>query len=534
MSIRPGPSATPWLPRCLRLFLPCLCLTLLWSWAPAGAQPVPLPYSAAVAERFPPPPTITDTPGLAPGRDSFTSNAEIATWLQALQTHTPAAQRPAVSLWAAGRSSLGSPIWALRIGAVGGGIRPTVLVMAGQHGDEPASTEAVLALARQLAGGALPAVWQQLDVVLVPRVNPDGAAIGSRTSITGQDLNRDHLLLQTPEAAALASMAYALQPLLVVDMHEYRGVGHWLPTLGAESSSDLLYQMATTPQLNGDQHRVSQAWFLNPMVQALQAAGLRSDWYHSNFSHDGIQRVRMGDLHPGLARNAYGLRHCISVLLESRGIGLGRLHLQRRVYSQLVAVSSLLNSAAQHAKALAALRDQAAASTVGRACHGDVTVLAAHRPTQRALPMLDALTGADTLIPVPWEDALQWVPVTQRARPCGYWLSADAEEAVQRLQALGLQVQRLPRTLALRTEAWVERPRPDAQAPALGLLRRADVDLQPQDLIAPAGSWWLSLAQPLAGLAIAALEPDSPGSYFANRVLPALDSVVRVLVMPTP
>ena len=50
--------------------------------------------------------------------------------------------------------------------------------------------------------------------------------------------------------------------------------------------------------------------------------------------------------------------------------------------------------------------------------------------------------------------------------------------------------------------------------------------------MAPADSWYVPLDQPLAHLAVAALEPDTPSSYFANRLLPSLDSVLRVRAPP--
>jgi len=42
----------------------------------------------------------------------------------------------------------------------------------------------------------------------------------------------------------------------------------------------------------------------------------------------------------------------------------------------------------------------------------------------------------------------------------------------------------------------------------------------------------VALDQPLANLAVAALEPDTPSSYFANRLLPSLDAALRVRSPP--
>jgi hypothetical protein len=40
------------------------------------------------------------------------------------------------------------------------------------------------------------------------------------------------------------------------------------------------------------------------------------------------------------------------------------------------------------------------------------------------------------------------------------------------------------------------------------------------------------LNQPLANLVIAALEPDSQSSFFANQLLPQLQSTIRVTAVP--
>src|SRR6185295_10688997 len=62
------------------------------------------------------------------------------------------------------------------------GRRPAVVVIAGQHGDEPAGSEALLVAAQQLADGRLERVLEQVDVYLLPRANPDGTALGQRAA----------------------------------------------------------------------------------------------------------------------------------------------------------------------------------------------------------------------------------------------------------------------------------------------------------------------------------------------------------------
>ena len=63
-------------------------------------------------------------------------------------------------------------------------------------------------------------------------------------------------------------------------------------------------------------------------------------------------------------------------------------------------------------------------------------------------------------------------------------------------------------------------------------VRLVQVSTDAARLAVPAGSWYVSLAQPLALLAVAALEPDSPNSFFANHVLADLAAAARVTLAP--
>ena len=511
----------------LRRILAVLACTAA-SWA-AGAD---LPYAEAVAARFAEPAVVYATPGLRAGRDTFTTNDELHA---ALRTLAAAPKGP--RLLAAGRSQAGLAIEALHFSSGPG--RPAVLLVGQQHGDEPAGAEALLALAQQLAGAELEPLLQQIDVVVLPRANPDGADLGVRRAANGLDINRDHLLLRTPEAQAQGLLMREWRPVVVVDSHEHTVVGRYLQKFGAIQRYDLLLQYAMTANLPVAITRASEEWFRVPLLRALSEAGLTAEWYYTNPTNPTDMRLSMGGAQPDTARNVHGLKNTISILLESRGVGIGRLHLQRRVHSHVVALKSILASAAAHADALVALRREADASTAASACTGSVVVLAAQTAEQRELLMLDPVTGADKAVSVQWFSSLTLRPVVSRPRPCGYWLAAGADDAVQRLQALGVQVQRLRTATELQAEAWRETSRTDGARPDVrGALddgyrvRLVQVATDPARLAVPAGSWYVSLAQPLAHLVVAALEPDSPNSYFANHVLADLAAAARVTAVP--
>jgi hypothetical protein len=493
------------------------------------ATPGAPPYGEAVAARFPAPAVRYDTPGAREDRADFTTQAELTNWLHRLAETPRAAGAGAVRLLDLGRSQRGVALEALlfsrerssdaaalaRIG------RPTVLLIAGQHGDEPAGTEALLVIARELAEGRLNALLDRINVVVVPRANPDGALIGQRFSANGSDINRDHLLLSTPEAQALARLGQDYQPVLVTDAHEYNPFAPWVQKFGAVQRYDALLQYAMTPNLPPFVTRAAEEWFRRPLVDALANERLANEWYYTTSDDLADKLVSMGGVVPDTARNVSGLRNAVGFLIETRGIGLGKLHLQRRIHTHVTALKSLLASAASRAADLVKLRGYVEAAVASRACQGEAVVAAAETRSEHNLVMLDPVSGVDKPVTVDWNSALDLQPRTTRARPCGYWLGADAGDAVRRLRALGLQVQRIEAN----TSAQGDEYRREAPVPSPVRLVDALIDM-------PAGSFYVPLTQPLANLAIAALEPDAPGGYVAQGVLPGLADVARVRVPP--
>ncbi|MCW5657557.1 MAG: M14 family metallocarboxypeptidase [Burkholderiaceae bacterium] len=506
--------------------------------APVAREEPPLPYSAAVAARFAAPRVSHDTPGLRAGREQFTTNEELQAWQREL-LRRGGRDGTRIEGVDVGRSQRNEPLQALRFTRGDG--RPAVLLIGQQHGDEPAGAEALMVVAEQLAGERLPGVLDRIDVVLLVRANPDGAAWGTRVAADGHDINRDHLLLRTPEAQALAALARRFNPVVVVDVHEHTVVGRYLEKFNAVQRNDLLLQYATTANYPAALREASERWFMQPLQQALAREGLTHEWYYTNPTTPGDLRLNMGGMQPDTGRNVHGLKQAVSLLLESRGVGIGRLHLQRRVHSHVVAVRSVLESAAANAPALVELQRSAGAEVGARACRGDVTVLAAATPMQRNVLMLDPQTGADKPVQVQWGSSLHPRVLRSRARPCGYWMAVDQLDAANKLRELGVRVWRLSADTQLQAEPWLERSRSESARPdvrgtiadAAPTMIAVQVDLAPtQPLDAPAGSWYVPLDQPLAHLVVAALEPDTPNSYFANRIVPALEAVMRVRTPP--
>ena len=486
------------------------------------------------------------TPGLGQDRRAFTTNAELHQWLRSL---TDSAQSGATrtKLLNLGMSQRGEPI----LGVVAtraantdpatleSSGRPTVVLIGQQHGDEPAGGEALLVLSRELTQGLLEPLLDRINVIVVPRANPDGAAASTRVTASGADMNRDHLLLNTPEARALAQAISTYRPILVLDAHEYTAVGRYLQKFNAIQRYDALLQYATTANYPEFLTKASEEWYHQPMVTALKGQNLTSDWYYTTSTNPDDKRISMGGTQPDTGRNVNGLKNTVSLLVETRGVGLGRMHIQRRVHAQVTAITSALRSTAERATNLEQVRSFVERDVSAQACRDQVVVEAAATPTQRQLDFLDPETGADRSIRVDWNSSLTLRAIKTRARPCGYWLSASASDAVERLRLLGLQVLRVAEPGSALADTYRETARETADrqdvigtiAGGQGIVRvqvaptRSAIDV-------PAGSFYVPLNQPRANLAVAALEPDTQNSYFANHLIADLAHSARIMASP--
>jgi hypothetical protein len=98
-----------------------------------------------------------------------------------------------------------------------------VLLWSQMHGDEPTATPALLHLAEYVArhreDPAVAHMLNALTIHLVPMLNPDGARRNQRRNAQGIDINRDALLLQSPEGRALKALRDRLQPKLGFNLH---------------------------------------------------------------------------------------------------------------------------------------------------------------------------------------------------------------------------------------------------------------------------------------------------------------------------
>lgn len=507
------------------------------SQAVASTLLAPLPYSAAVAARFPDPATHYETPGLQAGRSNFTTQTEMAQWLRELANKS-LGSNTLLGLVTAGMSQRGEPIQALvatrapsieprALDAQG---LPTVMLVGQQHGDEPAGSEALLLIAREFApGGLLEPLLARINVVIVARANPDGALAGQRTTANGVDMAHDHLLLRTPEAQALAALTHGYHPMVVLDAGEFSVIEPYLQKFKALPRHDVLLQYAGTANVHEFITKAAREWLHAPMKAALQNAQLSSDWYYTPSADPQDLSLSMDSIAPDTLTNVNALRNALGLVVKTRGAGIGHTHLQRRVHSQVVAISSALHSAAERAAELSQVQSFVRRDIASHACRNQLVVQAAQTPQQREVTMLQPDTGADYAVKVHWNSSLTLRPLTSRIRPCGYWLATEATTAAERLEQLGLQVLRVAESAPLIADAYTALTPSEASAST----RRVQVTPTRGAVDAAPGSFYVPMNQPGAHLVAAALEPDTAYSFFAHHVVGNLTDVARIMGKPS-
>jgi hypothetical protein len=118
-----------------------------------------------------------------------------------------------------GESVEGRPLYHLQVGR--GPVH--ILLWSQMHGDEPTATRAlfdVMALIeRQRATTQGTRLLDALTLHVVPMLNPDGAERYQRRNAQSIDVNRDALLLQSPEARALKALRDRTDALLGFNLH---------------------------------------------------------------------------------------------------------------------------------------------------------------------------------------------------------------------------------------------------------------------------------------------------------------------------
>lgn len=197
---------------------------------------------------------------------------------------------------------------------------PTILFLTQQHGNEALNTEGALEFIKHMGTGKMKGVLDGVNVLIVPRLNPDGAAgdvnfslddyiaSGSynltRYNANEVDLNRDHVSRIQPETKALHDNVLGVYDIdYMIDLHHQ---GRNSERDGELVSGSILYP--TTP--NVDAEVLLKSKQLGAVIfEAIDSKG----WGHLGKYSGGSAET--------ISRNGIAVEYGISTLLfEMRGM----------------------------------------------------------------------------------------------------------------------------------------------------------------------------------------------------------------------
>ncbi|MCL5774238.1 MAG: succinylglutamate desuccinylase/aspartoacylase family protein [Firmicutes bacterium] len=394
------------------------------------------------------------------------------------------------------------------------------LIDAQVHGNEPAGCEASLILMRKIAGGDLSYLLDKMVIIIVPRLNPDGAEAFRRHNSLNYDMNRDYMKIDSPEIKAfLSEVLNKYHPHVVIDAHE-----------AGSRAYDFLLESCLHPNAPGNLSRIGEKEFLAAIKTALEEKGYKPFWYFKfvskNKPEEGIKR---GSFQSTTNRNYSGLQNSISFLFESTTFP-GRSDLGKRVNCHLIAMTAALKYAYEHneevLKAVNEARIQAYAGKAGDKIALREKRVASPEPVEYLIyeirEVKDPQTGriklerTEKVVKVKGTAFDLLVPTLVTERPYGYILPPYMRKIAEILKIHGISVERLARPANLSVESFIVEEAKTKKKVEEGHFKVCiKVRKQKETRLFEDGSFYISLAQPSANLAISLLEPEAENSLLS-------------------
>ncbi|KAL8334022.1 hypothetical protein RB593_003603 [Gaeumannomyces tritici] len=398
-----------------------------------------------------------------------------------------------------------------------------IWMQGGVHGNEPAGDQALLALLGKFDANATWAasVLEKVDILMLPRYNPDGVAYFQRYLATSFDPNREHTKLARQQTRDIKHLVMDFAPHVGVDCHEYsatRGYGstadRWHP------AQDGMFSAMKNLNIHRDIRRLSETLFADSIAAALEARDLRwSPYVVGSEGPDGglLLEETTGDAKMG--DTSVALSQAVMFLTETRGIGLADQHFQRRVASGLTMVEALVQTAADNAALVYSTVENARADFISN--NDDIVVTDYPRPTNISWTLVDVRNGTLIDVPVNFLNTTPAVANLTRARPEAYVFSRAWHDAADRLRAAGLVVDELRADFKGQVEAFNITGAVLASSKYEGIARTTvTTAIVRKNITIPAGGYLVSTRQKNAAHAFNVLEPENIDSYATFNILP--------------
>jgi len=355
-----------------------------------------------------------------------TSYAELSEYLNQLVV-----QNPKLSLEVIGQTVENRNVYALKFSSSQFGKDPKklkVLIFAQQHGNEQSGKDGALLLAAELLKPENQYLFEHVDLALVPQVNPDGSEQNKRRNGHNADLNRNHLILEEPEAIALHTFFDKYFFDVNMDVHEYAPYfSEVWKKYGYRCNSDELIGVNTNPNIPAEIRDFSNKVFVPFYHNYLTKKQYSSSIYAPGGppEQDYIRHSTF-DINDG--RQSFGIQNSFSLIQEGlNGFDTFKDSIEHRAKGQETGMLALLEFAARnHTQIKEMVVSQRLNLIKGQPETVAIQMEHVKNGKQHPLPVYSYSTGKDSIIMV--KDYRPVVkPVTSVSKPEGYLIPKSSK-----------------------------------------------------------------------------------------------------------
>jgi hypothetical protein len=390
------------------------------------------------------------------------------------------------------------------------------------HGNEPAGEQGILALLGKMDAEPewTASLLEKLDIMVLPRYNPDGSAYFQRALATSFDPNRDHTKMASQQTIDVKALNLKFNAHVHLDCHEY-GARRQL-TYDNKTyipSQDNQFSAFKNPNVHEDIRSLAESLFVPKVHSALKDKNMTASGYVVAFQEEG-EDIRLQDFVTDTRGEVtVFMGQGLAFLSETRGIGLGDQYFKRRTTAGLTAALTVVQTAADNAELIYDTVEAARADFITN----DQEIIVREQPrwTNGTWTYIDVETGDLTEVPVIFGNNTPPANNLTRSRPEAYIFSRAWSSAASKLRAAGLTVNELAVDFEGEVEAYNITEATLAPQKYEGIaLTTVNTELFTKTMKFPAGAYWVSTRQQHAAQAFVRLEPEHPDGFATFNIFP--------------